>query len=69
MFCYFKACLHFTVFSLAEPAFTTLTISGCQKQNQVVSPDIITIAYTTNLNTVLVHIVFVNGELLKCHQT
>jgi len=57
MFCYFEARLHFATFSLTTFAFIVLTVTGCQQQKT--NPlEKITIAYTINLNSVLVHIDF-----------
>ncbi|MGD0020696.1 MAG: hypothetical protein ABSC54_00190 [Smithellaceae bacterium] len=51
-----RALLRFTILVLTALAVTALTVTGCQPQKQAGPPEKITIAYTTLINTVLVHI-------------
>ena len=55
---HFQARSRFATLSFILPALITLTVTGCQPQKQTGPPGKITIAYTTLINIVLVHIAF-----------
>lgn len=57
----FQAQFRLYVFFLTAIALIALTANGCQPQKQADPQEKITIAYTTSLNGVLVHIAFSNG--------
>ncbi|KUG24660.1 nmt1/thi5 like domain protein [hydrocarbon metagenome] len=56
----FRKYLHPAALFLSTLLFIVLTINGCQQQ-KTDPPEKITIAYTTNLNPVLIHIALVKG--------
>jgi sulfonate transport system substrate-binding protein len=57
---HFQRHLRFAALFLSILPFIVLTINGCQ-QHKTSPPEKITIAYTTNLNPVLIHIALVKG--------
>jgi NitT/TauT family transport system substrate-binding protein len=57
---HFRKHLRFAVLFLTTLLFIVFTINGCQQQ-KTSPPEKITIAYTTNLNPVLIHIALVKG--------
>ena len=61
---HFRKHLRFAVLFLTTLLFIVFTINGCQQQ-KTSPPEKITIAYTTNLNPVLVHIALANGFFKK----
>jgi NitT/TauT family transport system substrate-binding protein len=57
---HFQKHLRFAALFLSTLLFIVFTINGCQRQ-KTSPPEKITIAYTTNLNPVLIHIALVKG--------
>ena len=57
---HFRESFHPASFLIIMPLLTLLTLIGCEQQKKS-PPEKITIAYTKNINPVIVHIAFANG--------
>jgi NitT/TauT family transport system substrate-binding protein len=57
---HFQKYLYFAALYLSTLVFIVFTINGCQQQ-KTSPPEKITVAYTTNLNPVLIHIALAKG--------